>query len=81
MKQNQTRNSLNITSETKSGKKPTKMTICLQNTSWTGTLHLVIFITRTLSADSVSQATTIAPPERFKTNQNRRKFSGELHVL
>ena len=41
MKQNQTINSLNITSETKSGKKPTKMTVCLQNISRTCVISLL----------------------------------------
>ena len=38
------RNSLNITSETKPGKKPTKMPTCLQNISWVGTIHPGIFL-------------------------------------
>ena len=67
MKQNQTRNSLNITTETKPGKKPTKMIVCLQNISRTGTIHPGIFLGRTLWADSVSpRATTIASREQFK---------------
>ena len=67
MKQNQTRNSLNITSKTKPGKKPTKMTVCLQNISRTGTIHPGIFHGRTLWADSVSpRVTTIASREQFK---------------
>ena len=58
---------LNITSETKRGKKPTKMTVCLQNISRSGTIHTGIFLGRTLRADSVSpQATTIASREQFK---------------
>ena len=66
MKQNQTRNSLNITSETKPGKEPTKMTVCLQNISLTGTIYLGIFFGRTLWADSVSpHVTTIASREQF----------------
>ena len=36
MKQNQAKNSLNITRETKPGKKPTKMTVCLHNTVFLG---------------------------------------------
>ena len=44
MKQNQTKNSLNITTETKPGKKPTKMTVGLQNISQTGTIHPGIFL-------------------------------------
>ena len=67
MKQNQTRNLLNITSETKPGKKPTKMSVCLQNISRTGTIHPRIFLERTLWADSLSpRATTIASREQFK---------------
>ena len=67
MKQNQMKNSLNITSETKPGKKPTKMSVCLQNISRTGTIHPGIFLGRTLWADSVSpRATTIASLEQFK---------------
>ena len=67
IKQNQTRNSLNITSETKPIKKPTNMAICLQNTSRTGTIHPGIFLGRTLWADSVSpRATTIASREQYK---------------
>ena len=67
MKQNQTRNSLNRTTETKPGKKPTKMTVCLQNISQTGTIHPGIFLGRTLWADSVSpRVTTVASREQFK---------------
>ena len=67
MKQNQTRNSLNITGETKLGKKPTKMTVCLQNIPRTGTIHPGIFHGRTIWADSVSpRATTIPSREQFK---------------
>ena len=67
MKQKQTRNSLNITSETKPGKKPTETTVCLQNISQTGTIHPGIFHGRTLWADSVSpRATTTASREQFK---------------
>ena len=82
MKQNQTKNSLNITTETKPGKKPTKMTVGLQNISQTGTIHPGIFLRRTLWADSASpRATTIASREQFKpirilenlvVNYNRR---------
>ena len=53
MKQKQTRNSLNISSETKPSKKPTKMTVCLKNISRTSTIHPGIFHGRTLWADSV----------------------------
>ena len=67
IKQNRTRNSLKITSETKPGKKPTKMTICLQNISQTGTIHSGIFHGCTLWADSISpRATNITSHERFK---------------
>ena len=67
MKQNQTRNLLSITSETKPDKKLTKMTVCLQNISRTGTIHPGIFHGRTLWADSVSpRATTIASREQSK---------------
>ena len=67
MKQNQTRNSLNVKSETKPGKKPTKMTVCLQNISQMGTIHPGIFRGRTLWADRVFwRATTIASREQFK---------------
>ena len=52
MKQNQMRNSLNVTSETKPGKKPTKLSLCLQNISQTGTIHPGIFRGRTLRADN-----------------------------
>ena len=67
MKQNQTKNSLNITTETKPGKKPTKMTVGFQNISRTGTIHPGIFLRRTLWADSASPwETTIASREQFK---------------
>ena len=48
MKQNQTKNLLIITTETKTGKKPTKMTVCFQNISRIGTIHPGIFLGRTL---------------------------------
>ena len=67
MKQKQTRNSLNIASETKPGKKPTEITICLQNISRTGTIHPGIFLGRTLGADCVSpRAITITSREQLK---------------
>ena len=68
IKQNQTRDSLNITSETKLGKKPTQMTVSLQiMISRRGTIHWGILPGRTLWADSVStRATTIASREKFK---------------
>ena len=74
MKQNQTRHSLNITSEAKPGKfiLPTKMTACLQNISWTSTIHPGILLGRTLWTDSVSpRATAIASCERFKPRQGQ----------
>ena len=67
IKQNQTRNSLNITSETKPGKTPTKITVCLENISRTRTIHPGIFLGRPVWADSVSPgATTVAPREQFR---------------
>ena len=55
-----------ITGETKLGKKPTKINVCLQNISRIGTRHPA-FSTDTLWADSVSpQATTTASCEQFK---------------
>ena len=64
MKRNQTRNSLNMTSQTKPGKKQTKMTVFLQNVSQTGTIHLGIFYGRT--ADSVSLQAITMSREQFK---------------
>ena len=82
IKQNQTRNSLNIIGETQPGKKPTKMTACLLNNYQTGTIHPGIFLGRTLWTDSVSpRATTFASREQFNpikieenllVNYNRR---------
>ena len=67
IKQNQTRKSLNITSETKLGMKPTKIPVYLQNNCRTGTIHPGIFLGRTLCADSVHpRADPIASRERFK---------------
>ena len=86
-KQNQTRNSLNLASETKPGTKPTIMTVCLQNISQSGTFHPGIFHWRTLSADSVSlQTTTIGSREQFKPINWRNfvvnciKLNSKVHV-
>ena len=54
------------------------MTVSLQNFSRTGTIHPGIFHGGTLWSDSVSpRATNIASGGQFKTNQHRRKYSGE----
>ena len=67
MKQNQTKNSPNITTKTKPSKKPSKMTVCLQNVSRPVTIHPDVFLGRTLWAGSVSPlATTIVSREQFK---------------
>ena len=59
--------SRNVSNETKPGEKPTKITVCLQNISRTGTVQLGIFHGRTLWDDRVSpRASTIASREQFK---------------
>ena len=68
MKQNQTRTTLNITSETTAGKKATKMTVCLQNISRTGTIHQGIFLGRT---DGLIVSLRERPLSRHASNLNQ----------
>ena len=74
---NQTRNSLNIASETKPGKKPTKMTVCLQNISQTGTIYPCIFLGRTLWADSISSGLG----KILRNSQNVRAYYMLNHAI